>query len=104
MVNTTTTFVGSVALAVRTLRDLGMPRAEIDRILATSDPRVIRRYVDLHIERLEERLADARTTLIGLEPVLEAAISKRRSLAPPEILPSIQVGGDVWALAIAAHR
>lgn len=90
MGNTRATRTLSAALAVRILRDLGMPRAEIDQILATSDPRVVRRYLDLHLERLEERLAEARATLVGLEPVHVARHLERRSRVGAEVLPWIQ--------------
>jgi DNA-binding transcriptional MerR regulator len=52
------------------LRDLGVPGAEIDEILRTDDPRLIHRYLELHRERLEERLAEQRATLAGIEALL----------------------------------
>jgi hypothetical protein len=35
-----------------------MPPEEIHAILATAEPEVVRRYLELHRERLEEGLAD----------------------------------------------
>ena len=47
-----------------------MPGPEIDEILRTNDPRLIHRYLELHRERLEERLAEQRATLAGIEALL----------------------------------
>jgi hypothetical protein len=52
-----------IVLATPALRDQGMPPEEIDAILRANDPEVIRRYLELHRERLEERLADHRRTI-----------------------------------------
>ena len=41
----------------RLLRDQGMPSGEVDSVLNADDPIVVRRYFELHRERLEERLA-----------------------------------------------
>ena len=62
--------VGPMSLTVGRLRDLGMPGPEIDEILRTDDPRLIHRYVELHGERLEARLAKQRATLAGIEALL----------------------------------
>ena len=35
-----------------------MPPDEIDAILTADDPQIVRRYLELHRERLEEHLAD----------------------------------------------
>jgi hypothetical protein len=59
-----------VAQTTPTLRDQGMPTEEIDAILTADDPDVIRIYLELHRERLEERLADQRRTIGHLEQVL----------------------------------
>ena len=76
--------VGSTAMAAATLRDLGMPPAEIEAILEADDPRLVRRYLQLHLEWLEERLADQRSLLLNVGSVLAATppirsgIEKRR--------------------------
>jgi hypothetical protein len=44
--------------AERVLACQGMPPDEISAILATDEPETVRRYLELHRERLEERLAD----------------------------------------------
>jgi hypothetical protein len=68
--STATGRVGPTALAVATLGDLGMPRAEIDAILETENPRLVRRHIQLHAERLEERPAEQRALLLSIEPTL----------------------------------
>lgn len=65
-------------LATPALRDQGMPPEEIDAILAADDPEVIRRYLDLHRERLEERLADQRRTVGHLLQVITTSTEGRR--------------------------
>jgi hypothetical protein len=59
-----------LVLATPALMDQGMPPAEIDAILGAEDPTVIRRYLQLHEERLEERLADQRRTIERLMQVV----------------------------------
>ena len=61
---------GSIGWAINTLRDQGMPSEEIAAILGADDPVWVRRYLELHRERLEEHLADQRRTLARLERLL----------------------------------
>jgi DNA-binding transcriptional MerR regulator len=56
-----------------TLRDQGMPPAELQAILRSDDPVIVRRYLELHRERLEERLAEQVRTLERLERQLVTA-------------------------------
>jgi hypothetical protein len=44
--------------AEATLVEQGMPTAEIRAVLVAEDPRVVRRYLELHRERLNEQLQD----------------------------------------------
>jgi hypothetical protein len=44
-----------------------MPPQEIRAILAASDPLVVRRLLELHLERLEEWLEEQRTLLAHIE-------------------------------------
>jgi DNA-binding transcriptional MerR regulator len=67
-----------LALATPVLRDQGMPPEEIDAILGADDPEVIRRYLELHRERLEERLADQRRTISRLIQVTTSSRGDRR--------------------------
>ena len=68
-----------LALATPLLRDQGMPPEEIDAILGARDPEVVRRYLELHEERLAERLADQRRTIGRLMQVVTPA-RKRTAL------------------------
>jgi hypothetical protein len=52
------------------LRRQGMPTEEIRAILAAEDPEIVRRYLELHRERLEEQLTEHRRTLARLEDIL----------------------------------
>ena len=94
MGNTRTMRVGSVASAVRALRDLGMPWAEIDRILATSDPRVVRRSLDLHLEMKGGRMFrrfEFVTLALGVTAALLGACvinADRSGHGPPAVAPS----------------
>jgi hypothetical protein len=63
---------GSIAWAISTLRDQGMPSEEIAMILGTAEPLVVHRYLELHRERLEEQLGEQRRTLGRLEELLSA--------------------------------
>lgn len=60
----------SLRLAVTALLDLGMPAAEIGELLQVNDPRIVHRHLALHLERLEERFVEQRTTLVGIEAIL----------------------------------
>ena len=52
--------------AAATLRRNRMPRAEIRAVLGAEDPEMVRRYLELHRERLEEHLAGRRRELDAL--------------------------------------
>jgi hypothetical protein len=77
-----------VLWAAYALRAHGMPQGEVHSLLATDDPRLIRRHLDLHRERLEERFADHREIVDSIEGLLlEAAglgagIGRDRSTRP----------------------
>lgn len=68
----------SIAWAVGTLHDHEMPADEIRAVLAAEDPEVVRRYLELHRERLQDRVANQRRTLVSVERSLTAAILERR--------------------------
>ena len=70
-----------LARATQVLRDQGMPPEEIDAILGADDPEVIRKYLELHEERLEERLADQRRSIGRLMQVITPATGVRRPSA-----------------------
>jgi DNA-binding transcriptional MerR regulator len=60
---------GTYALpsAARILRAQAMPAAEIRAVLDAADAETVHRYLELHRERLEERLAEQCHLLIDLE-------------------------------------
>jgi len=60
----------AIAWAARALRCYEMPPDEISAVLGADNPELVRRYMELHRERLEERLADQLRALIGLERLL----------------------------------
>lgn len=68
---------GSLAWAAGTLRRHGMPPEEIGTVIAAEDPQAVRRHLELHRERLEERLTEQRRTLAVIERFLAAATRKR---------------------------
>ena len=70
-----------LALATPVLMDQGMPPEEIDAILGADDPEVVRRYLELHEERLEERLAEQRRSIDRLMQVITPATGVRRPSA-----------------------
>jgi hypothetical protein len=65
-----------------------MPQGEVHSLLATDDPRLIGRHLDLHRERLEERFADHRELVNSIEGLLleaaglEAGIGRDCSTRP----------------------
>src|SRR4029453_2791030 len=81
---------GSIAWAIQTLSDQAMPSEEIGAILSTSEPWVVRRYLELHRKRLEDGLADQRLMLALLEPLLTARshAAGRRSAADESARPA----------------
>lgn len=70
------------ASAIQILDALGMPRDELRAVVAADDPSIIHRHIELHRERLAERLADQLQTLRSLERTLNLAILDRRSASP----------------------
>jgi hypothetical protein len=63
---------GSLALR---LQEQGMPPKDVAAVLEARDPDVVHRYIELHIERLEERLADQRRTLALIENLFVESIA-----------------------------
>jgi hypothetical protein len=64
----------SMAWAVETLMLSGMPAEEIRAVLSADDPATVRRFLELHRERLEEGVAEHRRRLASLERCLIEAI------------------------------
>lgn len=69
---------GSVAWAERVLRDQGMPPEEVRAVLASDDAEIVRRHVELHLERLEERLIAQRRRAASAKRILAETASARR--------------------------
>ena len=67
--------------AVLTLRRQRMPLPEIRAVLSADDPRIVRRHLELHRERLEEWVAEQRSVLASLQRSLTEAL-ELESLAP----------------------
>jgi len=66
---------GSVAWAERVLRDQGMPAEELRVVLASDDAETVRRHLELHLERLEERLDDQRRWAASAQRILAETAS-----------------------------
>lgn len=69
-----------VARLAAALRHQEMPSEEIRAVLTADEPELVRRYLELHRERLEERLADQRRTLAALEQLLAERAAERRRI------------------------
>ena len=52
------------------LRDQGMPPDELRNVLTTADRELVRRHLELHLERLEERLVTQRRRVAAIERIL----------------------------------
>ena len=63
--------------ATRELLASAMPRGEILAILRTNDPDVVRRHVELHLERLDEHHAERRRSLARAGRLLSLSIARR---------------------------
>jgi len=48
-------------------------------IMTSADPRVVHRYLELHAERLEERVAAQRLVLMEVESILGASTARTTS-------------------------
>jgi hypothetical protein len=72
----------AIAGAARALRRYELPPEEISAVLGADDPELVRRYMELHRERLEERLLDRLRALASLERVLVQAILTREEGVP----------------------
>jgi hypothetical protein len=71
---------GSIAWAEMVLRDQEMPPGELRVVLTTADRELVRRHVELHLERLEEWLITQRRSLAAAERILTDAAGRRGGL------------------------
>ena len=76
---------GSAAWAAGVLRGQSMPRDEIDAVLEADDASQIRRRLELHAERLQERLAEQLRTLSRLERALVAELDRDAEPSAPAL-------------------
>jgi hypothetical protein len=68
---------GSVAWAEVILQDQKMPLDELRIVLTSTDGELVRRYLELHLERLEERLTAQRRALTSAKRILIDAAARR---------------------------
>jgi len=68
---------GSIAWAEMVLRDQEMPPGELRVVLTTADRELVRRHVELHLERLEEWLITQRRSVAAAERILTQAARRR---------------------------
>lgn len=68
---------GSIAWAEMVLRDQEMRPDELRVVLATADRELVRRYLELHLERFEEWLITQRRRVVAAERILIEAAARR---------------------------
>ena len=68
---------GSIAWAEIVLRDQEMPPDELRIVLATADRELVRRHLELHLERIEEWLITQRRSVAAAERILIEAAKRR---------------------------
>ena len=68
---------GSIAWAEMVLRDQEMPPDELRVVLATADRELVRRHLELHLERFEEWLNTQRRSVAAAERILIEAAKRR---------------------------
>ena len=59
------------------LRDLEMPPDELRVVLTTADRELVRRHLELHLERFEEWLDTQRRSVVVAERILIEAAGRR---------------------------
>ena len=68
---------GSIAWAEMVLRDQEMPPDELRVVLTTGDHELVRRHLELHLERIEECLITQRRSVAAAERILIEAAKRR---------------------------
>jgi hypothetical protein len=66
---------GALAWAESVLRDQGMPHEEVLAVLGSEEAETIRRHLELHMERLEERYAGQRRRAASARRILTEVAS-----------------------------
>ena len=80
------------------LRGLDLPPDEVDAVVTADNPVVVHRYLELHRERLQERLAKQLRTLERLERLLAPVIVEAAS-RPGGGQPSDEDGPSLYVRA-----
>jgi hypothetical protein len=68
---------GSIAWAEMVLRDQEMPPDELRVVMATADRELVRRHLELHLERFDEWLITQRRSVVAAERILIEAAGRR---------------------------
>jgi len=68
---------GSIAWAEMVLRCQEMPPDELHVVLTTADRELVRRHLELHLERLHEWLITHRRSVAAAERILTQAAERR---------------------------
>jgi DNA-binding transcriptional MerR regulator len=71
--------VDPVLAAETTLLEQGMPIDEVCELLRADDPTTVRRHLELHRERLVERLGEQRRAVDRVERVLVGGVGRARA-------------------------
>ena len=72
-----------LAWAEMVLRDQEMPPDELRVVLTTPDRELVRHHLELHLERLEERLSTQRRRVAAVERIVAEAIEASPSDSVP---------------------
>lgn len=76
-----------VVQAAKILRAQRMPANEIGAVLEAGDAEEIRRRLELHGERLQERLVEQLRTLARVESLLTESLGRRSAAERPALSP-----------------
>src|SRR5262245_9402199 len=72
-----------VQWAKKVLREQEMPRDELRVVLTSADGELVRRHLDLHLERLDEWLALQKRRVVAVGRILaEARDQQERAIGP----------------------
>jgi hypothetical protein len=87
-----------VAWAEMVLRDQEMPPDELRVVLTTADPEVIRRHLELHMERLVEWLITQRRIVARVERILAEAAERDRVATRPVTHRTVRPGISAFSV------
>lgn len=81
-----------------------MPPEEVRVVLTTTDPEVVRRHLELHMERLEEWLITQRRSLAAVERILSEAAGRDRVTTRPVTHRTVRFGLSVSSVRRGSNR